>query len=116
MERTINTKFYTFNQNNSGGYFIENDVVAHYLIVEASNAKEAVEKMQDITTNYSEYCSCCGERWSSWLDDEDGTEEPMVFDTKIKEQEPENKWFGNSTIIYYYDGTIEKLWYKKEVK
>ena len=43
MIREINTKFFTFNQNNSGGYFIINDDVAHYLIIEAQNAEEAID-------------------------------------------------------------------------
>lgn len=112
MERTINTKFFTFSQNNSGGYFIINDDVASYLIIEAQNAQEAIDKMEDITLNYSEYCPCCGERWSTWIDDDDGTEEPMIYDCKVKEKSP-NRIFSSSTIIYYYDGTKEKLWYDK---
>lgn len=110
MERTINTKFFTFSQNNSGGYFIINDDVASYLIIEAQTADEAVNKMNDITADYSEYCSCCGKRWSDWMYDDDGTDEPMVYDTKVKEKSP-GRIFGGSTIIYYYDGTKEKLWY-----
>lgn len=112
MERVVNTKFFTFNQNNSGGYFIINDDVACYLIIEAKNAEEATDKMYDITENYSEYCTCCGKRWSSWIDDEDGKDEPMVWDIKIKEKSPD-RTFGGSTIIYYYDGSKEKLWYEK---
>lgn len=112
MERIINTKFFTFSQNNSGGYFIINDDVALYLIIEAQTADEAVNKMNDITADYSEYCSCCGERWSDWMHDDDGTDEPMVYDTKVKEKSPE-RIFSGSTIIYYYDGAKEKLWYDK---
>lgn len=110
MERNIQTKFFTFNQNNSGGYLIENDDVAKHLIIEAQNAENAIGKMYDITSDYSEYCPCCGKRWSEWIDDDDGTEEPMVYDIEIKES-PYQSSFGSSTIIYYYDGTKEKLWY-----
>lgn len=110
MERTINTKFFTFSQNNSGGYFIINDDVAAYLIIEAQNADEAKNKMYNITEGYSEYCNCCGQRWPDWIDDEDGTEQPMVYSTIIKEKSPDTI-FSSSTIIYYYDGTKEMLWY-----
>jgi hypothetical protein len=109
MKRTVNTKFYTFRQNNSGGYDIINDDVAKYLIIEATSATEAINSMYQVTKNYSEYCSCCGERWSSYLDDEDGTDDPMVYDRKVKEIEPE---YGGSVIIYYFDGSKEKLWYE----
>lgn len=110
MKRIINTKFFTFSQNNSGGYFIINDDVASYLIIEAQNAQEAIDKMLDITRDYSEYCSCCGERWCDWMDDSDGTAEPMVYGKNVKKESPD-RLFSSSTIIYYYDGTKEKLWY-----
>ena len=112
MERVINTKFFTFGQNNSGGYYIVNDDVAAFLIIEAQNANEAISKMEDITEDYSQFCSCCGQRWSSWMDDSDGTEEPMVYEAKIKVEKLKG-WMSTSTIIYYYDGTKEKLWYNK---
>ena len=107
MERTINTKFFTFRQNNSGGYHIVNDFVANNLIIEAMNEDEAIRKMEEITEDYSKFCSCCGPRWGSYAK---GTEVPMVYSTKIKEQS-HNDPFGSSTIIYYYDGTKDKLWY-----
>lgn len=108
MERTVNTKFFTFYQNNSGGYFIVNDDVAAHLVIEAQNAQEAINKMCKITENYSWYCSCCGERWADWVND--GTEEPIVYGIKVKKQRPDDVT-NSSTIIYYYDGTKEKLWY-----
>jgi len=113
MIRTINTKFFTFVQNNSGGYFYENAEVAHYLIIEAQNVDEAISKMETITENWSNYCSCCGERWSCWMDERDGKEEPMVYDRKAKE--PSTNYYDKGTvIIYYYDGTKEKLRYPTE--
>jgi len=113
MQRLIDTRFFTFVQNNSGGYFYENDDVAHFLIVEAPSLSDAVHKMREITSSYEDYCPCCGERWSDWLDDDSGKEEPMVYDTRIKEAPVAIGFFGSTTIIYYYDGTKEKLWYRK---
>ena len=72
MKRQIETKYYTFNQNNSGGYFIINDYVAECLIIEAQNVDEAISKMQDITEDYSEYCDCCGERWGEYICESEG--------------------------------------------
>ncbi|MMZ62859.1 hypothetical protein D1872_250850 [compost metagenome] len=107
MQRTINTKFFHFRQNNSGGYFITNDDVAPNLIVEAMNAKEAEQKMNDITSDYLQFCPCCGERWSSWIDDDDGTEEPTVWGKSLDECK-------DATIIHYIDGRKEKVNYKAE--
>lgn len=110
MKREIETKFYTFSQNNSGGYFIENDDVATYLIIEAQSEEEAVSKMQNITAEYSDFCICCGERWSDYAIDS-GTEKPLVFGKDVKKDNPVRS-DSSSTIIHYYDGTKEKLWYK----
>lgn len=61
---------YIFRQNNSGGYFIENEVVSKYIVIQATTEEKAIEILADITIGYSEYCPCCGERWSSFTDDE----------------------------------------------
>lgn len=97
--------FFTFRQNNSGGYFIVNDNVAVNLIIEAVNAEDAVDKMSEITENYSEYCDCCGERWSSWwVNDEDGTDKPMIWGEEVNKE-------SGSVVIYYVDGRKEKVNY-----
>ena len=61
-------KFYTISQNNSGGYFIENDDVDYYVSVQADSLYEAEKLLEDIVEDYSEYCDCCGLRWTIWLD------------------------------------------------
>lgn len=55
--------YFVFDQNNSGGYWIENDDVASTVIIESDSKEDAVDKMEEITDAYSEYCPCCGERW-----------------------------------------------------
>jgi len=95
--------FYTYDQNNSGGYFIENENVREYLIIEADNVHEANSKMFDITEDYSEFCECCGARWDViYGSDSEGKEEPMIYSTPVDEVEKE--MFRNSCIIYYKNG------------
>ena len=72
--------FFTYSQNNSGGYFHE---PAKYVIVEADSpdhADEIAESHCDIYFHgcmIGSDCSCCGDRWSQrW---EDGTEKPEVY-------------------------------------
>jgi len=103
MDRNIKTKFYTTMQNNSGGYFIVNDDVAQYVIVEARSFSEARRLLEDITEDYSKYCPCCGERWSSWFHDNDGTEKPTIYGVPLDEVRKEI--FRENAIVYYYDGT-----------
>ena len=39
-------KFYTISQNNSGGYFIQNNHVEQLICVEAENARDADELLE----------------------------------------------------------------------
>lgn len=114
MKREVETKFFTFNQNNSGGYYIQNDDVDAFVIIEALDAENVIDKSYDIFENYQEYCSCCGRRWSDYIDDSDGKDEPMIFGKKIEELN-ENFWCRkNKVIIYYFDNT--KSIYNLETK
>ena len=54
--------WYTYNQNNSGGYYIENDMVGAILFIEALTQEEANAKMWEVVDGYTAWCSCCGER------------------------------------------------------
>jgi hypothetical protein len=79
--RTVNTKFFTFNQNNSGGRFHEDDRVCHYVIIEATNADDANRRAEQVGLYFDGRgdCSCCGNRWSSAWSDSEGTEEPSIY-------------------------------------
>ena len=65
-------KFFTIDQNNSGGYHIQNEFVDQLVCIQSSNAKIAEDLLQNIVNDYSEYCECCGDRWYISLKDEDG--------------------------------------------
>lgn len=103
--------FYTYDQNNSGGYFIENDDVREYLIIEADSVKEANSKMYNITEDYSNFCECCGLRWDILYDDEDGKEEPMIYNTPVNEVE--KGMFRHSCIVYYKNGDKKIIEFKE---
>ena len=108
MERTVKTKFYTFSQNNSGGYFVQDEHagVCEEVVVEAQSPEDAWSILHHIGENVSgfwEFCQCCGERWSEpWGDD--GTES-LVIDTK-------KTYFREKAFIHYYDGRIERIDFK----
>lgn len=94
--------FYTFTQNNSGGYFIQNEDVDAYLIVEGYSEKDIERRAGKIVENYSEYCPCCGERWNisifHKLD-----KEPMIYGTPVYEYN--SKYTNEKAIIHYLNGT-----------
>lgn len=102
--RTKGTKFLTMHQNNSGGYFIINDDVKHHVIIEGYDLWQIESIANNVLADYREYCSCCGVRWNRYFDDEDLTEEPLVYDRSVYDYGSNRE---EEVIIYYLDGTKE---------
>lgn len=64
----IGTKFYEFNQNNSGGSFVTNENLCHRIIIQADNQQEAIRKAEEFGCYWNGCddgidCPCCGDRW-----------------------------------------------------
>jgi hypothetical protein len=82
IEAPVKTaKFFTFTQNNSGGAFIRNDDVSHFVIIEAFSSEEADSKAEKIGVyfdgcNTGRDCNCCGDRWSRAYEGEDV---PLIY-------------------------------------
>lgn len=57
------TKFYEFNQNNSGGHFDVDENVCHRVVIEAENQQQAIDKFMPMVEDQSGSCPCCGDRW-----------------------------------------------------
>ena len=109
----METLFFTFNQNNSGGRF-EVDLekgISHYVIIEAVNAKQANSKAGDIGIYFEGCeggldCSCCGDRWYS-LDDDDGKKEPSIYGTNVYEYK--NSFWSSTACIHRINKPIETI-------
>lgn len=56
--------FYTFQQNNSGGYYEVDDFVAEVVIIEADSVEEANDIAGGKGIFSYAYCSCCGDRFT----------------------------------------------------
>ena len=107
----MSKKFYTIDQNNSGGYFIKNDYVDFYVSVQADSVEEAEKLLENIVEDYSASCDCCGERWSICLDEEDAYDVPTNYGVPLTEMKGQDIfWLQEKiAIIYYADGTKERL-------
>jgi hypothetical protein len=72
--------FYTFHQNNSGGFFKE---PARSVVIEAATAEEAITIAEGEGLYFDGYgdCSCCGNRWSSYQPE--GDEVPSEYGEPI---------------------------------
>ena len=98
MGKIIQTKFYEFTQNNSGGYFDVDENVCHRVIIEAMDEKHAIALFMPMIENQSHSCQCCGDRWSPEYTDEINIE-------KYKEK-------GYSAGVYSHSANAEQRWFK----
>lgn len=110
MKKTIevDVRWWTFRQNNSGGYCIVNDQVAEYVFVEAVDADDAIRRAEVIFSDYSEYCECCGERWDYWVDEGDGYDNPSIYGEPYKDCKFEHLFEKQQGYRFHYmDGTVK---------
>lgn len=103
---TVQTRFYTVNQNNSGGSFdrVPEHGIGYSVCVEAVDADHARGRVKRIIDSYPDRgydCPCCGDRWSIYFWDESGTERPERY------EEPLTGGWGIPSYVHYLDGRIE---------
>lgn len=104
--------FFTFSQNNSGGYFIENqkEGVGGYVIIEAQTAEAAYEKLRIIGDRIDDFwdsCDCCGERWCYDPELISADDEPAICGKNVREAS--GGLFGECAFVHYENGKIEKI-------
>jgi hypothetical protein len=80
-------KFYTFDQNNSGGYFIKcaKTGISEFVIIEARDADHAQDIFDGIGSSidgFDNYCECCGPRWEQ-VREADGEVELRIYDKEV---------------------------------
>lgn len=103
-------KWFHFAQNYSGHYFIEDDEVGSDVYIQAPNAETAIRKAKHLFEEKSEYCDCCGERWSYYADDDRGSEIPMRYGKPLEEG---GSWFGKTALLHYANGKVERYMFSK---
>lgn len=110
-EQTIKTKFYTFNQNNSGGSFDHDPEagIGYAVAIEALSPADAENRAEDIGIYFDGCadgldCDCCGDRWSALYSD-DGTDQP----TDGHGSNPIKGGWEIPSYIHRLDGTIEAV-------
>lgn len=103
-------KWWYFDQNNSGGYFILNEDVLEGVFIQARNSEEAEEKAEVIFEDYSEYCPCCGPRWSTYCT-RDGDDVPMLYSEPITGVK--RALFQHFAVLYFANGDRKYFSYGK---
>lgn len=112
------SKFYCFNQNNSGGSFIieESSGISETVIIEAKDARHANSRARQIGLYFNGCasgidCSCCGDRWGEKFSDDQGTDVPTLYNTPI--EDCEESLFRDSVFIHPIDKPFYKVVLKK---
>jgi len=102
---TVRLRWFHFSQNNSGGYFIEDEQVAEDVYIQDVDADSAICRAGNIFAGRDDFCPCCGERWSYYIRDEDGTDEPMYYGEPIRTSDA--GVFSGKARLHYFDGTVK---------
>ena len=98
-------KWFRFNQNNSGGYFIKDELVCEDVFIQDVSADNAAEKARAIFEDgRDDYCQCCGERWYLSVDDDEGTNEPEVYGESIYKASP--RPYRKECRLHWFDGRV----------
>ena len=112
------SRFFEFNQNNSGGVFDFNEAagITHFVIIEAETPDQASARAQDIGLYFDgcakgQDCGCCGDRWDDIYKGEEGTEVPTVYGKPVENASSFNTWMkeGKEICVHYLNG--DKKWF-----
>lgn len=116
----MNTQFFTFYQNNSGGSFsFKKNGITCYVIIEATDRNDAISRAEEIGLYFDgcdsgSDCPCCGDRWYRPYKD-DGDKEPMIYGEKASEFKT-HVWLEKEPQIaaHFLDGRLE--WFEGKKK
>jgi hypothetical protein len=99
-------KFYTYDQNNTGGSFDHQPEagIGYRVCIEAFTENQAESRAGEIGLYFDgcetgKDCPCCGDRWSRWAE----KAESPSYDRK-----PLAGGWGLPSYIHYLDGRIEE--------
>lgn len=101
------TKFFTYNQNNSGGNFHHDKErgIGYAVVVEAHDSIDADNRAENIGIYFDGCasgmdCDCCGDRWCPAYGK--GDDEPLRYG------KPVTGGWGIPSYIHYLDGRVER--------
>lgn len=114
--KQIESNFYTYYQNNTGGDFEINKQhgICEIVIIEANSHTEA----NSIANNIGLYfdgcengidCNCCGDRWYE-VGERDAEKTPLIYGKSVFDYK--QSMFKNYCYIHYLNGEIEHVKFK----
>lgn len=103
--------FYVYSQNNSGGSFVVDNDVAHYVVVEADSEQDADDKAESVGIYFNgcdngQDCDCCGDRWNT-ASSYGSSKELSIYGKSLSEYVEnvldEKQLFWKDVIVYFKD-------------
>lgn len=102
--------FYEFRQNNSGGRFVRNNSVDHYVIIEADSLPQLKARALSIGIYFNGVaegvdCGCCGARW---YESDPPNKVPSHYDSPLTLANSSTKKNPreHTVVIHYLSGRI----------
>jgi hypothetical protein len=125
---TLDTGWYEYRQNNSGGRFAYSDEVSNFVLIEASSVAEANSKAESIGIYFNGCaegidCDCCGDRWCEeyeamtefttyqFRNGEYGAAEHSDVRGYAQALADNDTWANGKpvVIVYFADGSVERF-------
>jgi len=114
----METKFYHFRQNNSGGSFrIDEEAgIGINVIIEGTSPSHANFRAEEIGLYFNGCddgtdCPCCGDRWYN-TSASDGEDVPTMYGDAVGDVEKD--MFCTDCYVHYIDGTIKHHIFKEK--
>lgn len=116
----MNLYWYTYTQNNSGGFF---EGPAEQVFVQATSAEQADEIAETVGIYFDDSgdidCPCCGSRWDRqdvpWR--ENGTERPSRYGVEVTlSSEPDEQDIWPRKGLFVYENGSQISGYVRRVK
>tara|TARA_R110000824_G_scaffold161892_1_gene337395 strand:- start:2273 stop:2641 length:369 start_codon:yes stop_codon:yes gene_type:complete len=103
MNSQINLRWFTYQQNNSGGSFNKDSAVDRNVFVQAPSADEANEIAVKIGIYFDGCsrgidCSCCGDRWRSVFTEEDGDPVPSLYGSPVWKDREMSRFYAFGSV------------------
>ena len=122
-----NLRWFEYRQNNSGGSFVSNDEVSHFVFIQAESTDAANKKAEEVGIYFDGCdkgwdCDCCGDRWypshgheDSFVTYQYGREPETHDNVRDYAQATANDDFWSkygrpAVIVYFADDTVERFY------
>ena len=110
-DKKINLKWFEFNQNNSGGWFVVDKNLCERLYIQAESQAESIAIAETLGVYFNGVeneidCGCCGDRWYTPIENKEQERiEEIAQDWAIRY----GSWTTPACRFFYADGSVKEI-------